>query len=171
MSGKTREPLTPRQQEVLDFISSSIRSRGYPPTLREIGEHLHIRSTNGVNDHLLALKKKGYLKRGNFKARALRPVNLPKIDPVIVRPKSMKSPLWSALQQVVAGVRKAEAKHGEFPEGDREGFEVVREEHKELEDELICNGVPLLRIDQQRVSEELCDLAVACVRWMEKRAK
>ena len=48
---------------MLEFIGQSIESRGYPPTLREIGEHMGIRSTNGVNDHLKALEKKGYLER------------------------------------------------------------------------------------------------------------
>jgi repressor LexA len=69
-----RSALTDRQRQVLDFISSSITERGYPPTLREIGERLGIRSTNGVNDHLKALEKKGYLAREDLKSRALRPI-------------------------------------------------------------------------------------------------
>ena len=66
--------LTDRQRQVLDFISDSIRKRGYPPTLREIGSHFGIRSTNGVNDHLRALEKKGFLHREDLKSRALRPL-------------------------------------------------------------------------------------------------
>lgn len=66
--------LTDRQREVLDFISGSINKRGFPPTLREIGTHFGIRSTNGVNDHLRALEKKGYLQREDLKSRALRPI-------------------------------------------------------------------------------------------------
>lgn len=69
-----RDVLTDRQREILDFITRSISSRGYPPTLREIGTHFGIRSTNGVNDHLRALEKKGYLQREDLKSRALRPV-------------------------------------------------------------------------------------------------
>jgi repressor LexA len=69
-----RSALTDRQQQVLDFIAASINERGYPPTLREIGERLGIRSTNGVNDHLKALEKKGYLAREDLKSRALRPI-------------------------------------------------------------------------------------------------
>src|SRR5260370_27537597 len=72
-----RGVLTDRQQEILDFISQSIGERGYPPTLREIGLHFGIRSTNGVNDHLRALEKKGYLQREDLKSRALRPVAIP----------------------------------------------------------------------------------------------
>lgn len=64
--------LTKRQEQTLDFIRESIRGRGYPPTLREIGEHMGIRSTNGVNDHLRALERKGYLRREDMKSRALR---------------------------------------------------------------------------------------------------
>jgi repressor LexA len=81
-SDETKEPLTDRQQEVLDFIGKSIERRGYPPTLREIGEHMGIRSTNGVNDHLKALEKKGYLEREDLKSRALRPITplFPKSD-------------------------------------------------------------------------------------------
>jgi repressor LexA len=68
--------LTQRQQMVLDFIRESIHDRGYPPTLREIGARMGIRSTNGVNDHLRALERKGYLTREDMKSRALRPTDL-----------------------------------------------------------------------------------------------
>src|SRR6185436_16241516 len=68
--------LTDRQQQVLRYIRQSIHERGYPPTLREIGAHMGIRSTNGVNDHLRALERKGYLTREDMKSRALRPRDL-----------------------------------------------------------------------------------------------
>ncbi|AUX44091.1 ArsR family transcriptional regulator [Sorangium cellulosum] len=68
--------LTDRQQQVLHYIRQSISERGYPPTLREIGAHMGIRSTNGVNDHLRALERKGYLTREDMKSRALRPRDL-----------------------------------------------------------------------------------------------
>jgi repressor LexA len=68
--------LTDRQQQVLHYIRQSIHERGYPPTLREIGAHMGIRSTNGVNDHLRALERKGYLTREDMKSRALRPRDL-----------------------------------------------------------------------------------------------
>jgi repressor LexA len=76
-----KEPLTDRQRAVLDYIGRSIEHRGYPPTLREIGEHLGIRSTNGVNDHLKALEKKGYLEREDLKSRALRPISADGVGP------------------------------------------------------------------------------------------
>ena len=63
--------MTERQQKILAFIKWSIQEQGYPPTIREIGEAFGIRSTNGVNDHLKALERKGYLLRGELKSRAL----------------------------------------------------------------------------------------------------
>src|SRR5687768_6466488 len=84
------DALTQRQRDILDFISASIVERGFPPTLREIGEHFNIRSTNGVNDHLKALEKKGHLRREDLKSRAMRPV-LPdgtgEIVPLGARPR------------------------------------------------------------------------------------
>jgi repressor LexA len=67
------QKLTQRQEMVLQYIQSSITERGYPPTLREIGNFMGIRSTNGVNDHLRALERKGFLTREDMKSRALRP--------------------------------------------------------------------------------------------------
>jgi repressor LexA len=83
--------LTQRQQMVLDYIRQSITERGYPPTLREIGARMGIRSTNGVNDHLRALERKGYLTREDMKSRALRPTGfeqppLPGLGPTIQTP-------------------------------------------------------------------------------------
>ena len=68
--------LTERQLEVLRFIASEIENRGYPPTIREIGEAMGIASTNGVNDHLKALERKGHLQRDAAKSRALIPTSL-----------------------------------------------------------------------------------------------
>jgi repressor LexA len=70
-----RDELTERQREILGYINQSITARGYPPTLREIGRQFQIKSTNGVNDHLRALEKKGYLQREDMKSRALRPID------------------------------------------------------------------------------------------------
>src|SRR5258707_739235 len=75
VSDDEKEVLTDRQRQALDFISRYISRRGFPPTLREIGTHMGIRSTNGVNDHLKALEKKGYLEREDLKSRALRPLD------------------------------------------------------------------------------------------------
>jgi repressor LexA len=63
--------LSPRQQQVLDFIEESLERQGYPPTLREIGRALGIRSTNAVNDHLKALERKGAISRDRSLSRGL----------------------------------------------------------------------------------------------------
>ena len=76
-AGESMQKLTARQKAVLEYISDSIHVRGYPPTLREIGNHLGIRSTNGVNDHLRALERKGYLTREDMKSRTLRLMKTP----------------------------------------------------------------------------------------------
>ena len=69
------DPLTDRQRSVLAFIEAQIRQMGYPPTIREIGQHLGMRSTNGVNDHLKALERKGYVRREGNKSRTLRVIH------------------------------------------------------------------------------------------------
>src|SRR3990172_8604430 len=63
--------LTRKQGTILQFIIDSIRERGMPPTIAEIGLRFKIASTNGVNDHLVALDRKGYIKRSS-KARSIR---------------------------------------------------------------------------------------------------
>ena len=67
------DELTDRQKEILQFIVRTSEERGYPPTIREIGEDMDIRSTNGVNDHLKALERKGFLTRGEQQSRSLVP--------------------------------------------------------------------------------------------------
>lgn len=67
------EELTDRQKEILAFITRTSEERGFPPTIREIGEEMGIASTNGVNDHLKALERKGYLTRGEQQSRSLVP--------------------------------------------------------------------------------------------------
>jgi repressor LexA len=67
------EELTERQKEILQFIVRESEERGFPPTIREIGEQMDIASTNGVNDHLKALERKGYLTRGEQQSRSLVP--------------------------------------------------------------------------------------------------
>ncbi len=67
------EDITDRQKEILTFIQRTTEERGFPPTIREIGEEMDIRSTNGVNDHLKALERKGFLTRGEQQSRSLVP--------------------------------------------------------------------------------------------------
>jgi repressor LexA len=64
--------LTERQREIYEFIRNKIESRGYGPTVREIGLAFDIKSPNGVMCHLKALEKKGLIKREGFSARAIQ---------------------------------------------------------------------------------------------------
>jgi repressor LexA len=66
-----KTPLTARQRQIFNFILEQIDRRGIPPTIREIGDQFGISSPNGVRDHLLALQRKGYLKRTPEKSRSL----------------------------------------------------------------------------------------------------
>lgn len=68
----TKEELTDRQQEIFSFIKSRIHSRGYSPTVREIGKRFGINSPNGVMCHLKALERKGFIKRDPHLSRAIQ---------------------------------------------------------------------------------------------------
>ena len=64
--------LTARQRQLLEFIEDYIGTYGFPPSIREMADQMGIRSTNGVNDHLKALQKKGYISRHEgLKSRAI----------------------------------------------------------------------------------------------------
>ena len=67
--------LTERQKEIYQFIKHKIESRGYGPTVREIGEGFGIKSPNGVMCHLKALEKKGLITREEHSARAIQLVD------------------------------------------------------------------------------------------------
>ncbi|MCC7423267.1 MAG: hypothetical protein IT428_23570 [Planctomycetaceae bacterium] len=64
--------LTKRQQQIADFISTSMFHKGYPPTVREIGARFKIKSPNGVMCHLKALERKGLIERRPHKSRAIK---------------------------------------------------------------------------------------------------
>jgi repressor LexA len=63
--------ITARQREILDFISSEMQSRGYPPSVREIGEAVGLTSPSTVHTHLNTLERLGYLRRDPTKPRAI----------------------------------------------------------------------------------------------------
>jgi repressor LexA len=69
--GPTGGPLTTRQRQVLEFIDAEVRQRGYPPSVREIGEAVGLSSPSTVHAHLAALQDKGYLRRDPSKPRAI----------------------------------------------------------------------------------------------------
>ena len=66
-----KNKLTEKQESVLSFVKEHISNHGSAPTIREIGKHMKISSTNGVRLHITALIKKGYLKKNKLIARGL----------------------------------------------------------------------------------------------------
>lgn len=70
-AGTMSEALTPRQREILNVISTSMQERGYPPSVREIGEAVGLNSPSTVHNHLNTLQKMGFLRRDPTKPRAL----------------------------------------------------------------------------------------------------
>lgn len=67
----TIKPLTQRQEDIFRYIQERLEQKNLPPTVREIGEHFNISSTNGVRSILTALIKKGYIKRTAKLSRGL----------------------------------------------------------------------------------------------------
>jgi repressor LexA len=63
--------LTGKRREILDFITAQIRDRGYPPTVREVGEAVGLTSSSTVHAHLKTLQRQGYLRRDPTKPRAI----------------------------------------------------------------------------------------------------
>jgi repressor LexA len=105
-----RASLTTRQKQVFDFIQDRIGKWGYPPTIREIGEKFGIRSTNGVADHLKALKRKGYLTQKEMKSRTLRPTGATAVPAVLPSKGAVTVPL---LGRVAAGEPILAEEHAE----------------------------------------------------------
>ncbi len=63
--------ITAKQQEILDYIKEQILERGYPPSVRDICEAVHLKSTSSVHAHLESLEKNGYIRRDPTKPRAI----------------------------------------------------------------------------------------------------
>jgi repressor LexA len=77
--------LTARQREVLEIIERHMQERGYPPSVREIGEAVGLTSPSTVHAHLAALQKRGYLRRDPTKPRAIEVRWDPNSDAVVER--------------------------------------------------------------------------------------
>ncbi len=66
------DELTSRRRDILDFIARTIEERGYPPTVREIGAEVGLKSSSSVHYHLRVLEEKGYISRDGSLTRAIR---------------------------------------------------------------------------------------------------
>lgn len=70
-----RRKISDKQQQILDFMKDEILSKGYPPSVREICEAVHLKSTSSVHSHLETLEKYGYIRRDPTKPRAIEIVD------------------------------------------------------------------------------------------------
>jgi repressor LexA len=100
--------LTDRQRQVLEFIDAEVRRRGYPPSVREIGEAVGLSSSSTVHAHLAALQEKGYLRRDPTKPRAIEVCFEPQSGAVVDRRPVRHVPL---VGDVAAGTGVLAAEH------------------------------------------------------------
>lgn len=88
--------MTERQKKILDFIYEFARENGYPPTIRQIGEHFGIRSPNGVADHLKALERKGEIRLAAGLARGIELLGRPEAGIPLVGRIAAGEPILAA---------------------------------------------------------------------------
>jgi repressor LexA len=69
------EELSNKQLVILNFVKQEIKSKGYPPSVREICKAVGLSSTSTVHSHLTALEKKGFIRKGNNKNRAIEVID------------------------------------------------------------------------------------------------
>ncbi len=67
--------ITDKQKEILEYIKEEVLNHGYPPSVRDICEAVHLKSTSSVHAHLATLEKKGYIRRDPTKPRAIEIVD------------------------------------------------------------------------------------------------
>ncbi|MGN1400521.1 MAG: transcriptional repressor LexA [Bacillus sp. (in: firmicutes)] len=91
--------LSKRQQDILDFIKQEVNLKGYPPSVREIGEAVGLASSSTVHGHLARLEAKGLIRRDPTKPRAIEIMNL-EDDASIVKRKVVNVPM---IGKVTAG--------------------------------------------------------------------
>ncbi len=137
--------LTDRQRKVLQAIEDSTQARGYPPTMREIGDAVGLASTSSVSYQLSALAEKGYLRRGAGRPRTavVRSLNYP-----------------------------GSAEHADLADGDTEGLALARVPL--VADEVIEEIIPLPRqlvgegelIALKVVGDSMIDAAIADGDWV-----
>jgi repressor LexA len=82
-SATAAPPLTARQRRILEFISETVHERGYPPTVREIGEAVGLTSSSSVHAQLENLERRGLLHKDPTKPRAMT-LSVPRVEGVVV---------------------------------------------------------------------------------------
>ena len=66
-----QDKITAKQTEILEYIKECVLKKGYPPSVREICEAVHLKSTSSVHSHLATLEEKGYIRRDPTKPRTI----------------------------------------------------------------------------------------------------
>ncbi|MBM7552647.1 transcriptional repressor LexA [Thalassobacillus pellis] len=92
--------LSKRQQEILEFIKEQVLDKGYPPSVREIGQAVGLASSSTVHGHLARLEKKGFIRRDPTKPRAIEVLELEE-DQSIPRSEAAYAPV---IGKVTAGI-------------------------------------------------------------------
>ena len=153
-------PLTSQQQIVYDFIRDKIVTRGYGPTVREIGEHMNIKSPNGVMCHLRALEKKGMIVRKANKSRAIE------LTEDITRGLRVKLPVSGVVKKSLCIMNEESSElQVDFADLLGEGGRVAIEvQDDSLQEAAICKGDTL--IVQPQTSARNAQLAV--IRWQDQ---
>ena len=105
--------ISDKQREILEYIKKEILNKGYPPTVRDICEAVHLKSTSSVHSHLETLEKNGYIRRDPTKPRAIEIVDdnfnlkglitIKDIEKQIKYPLSSKDSKVPMIGQVAAG--------------------------------------------------------------------
>ncbi len=67
--------ITDKQREILEYIKQEILNKGYPPTVREMCDAVHLKSTSSIHSHLESLEKNGYIRRDPSKPRTIEIVD------------------------------------------------------------------------------------------------
>ena len=94
--------LTARQRQILDFIDTHSRERGYPPSVREIGTEVGLTSPSTVHSHLSTLQARGYLRRDPSKPRAIEVCLDPSTGAAVERGAVRHVPLAGAAAERVS---------------------------------------------------------------------
>ncbi|MEM6287352.1 MAG: S24 family peptidase [Bacteroidota bacterium] len=107
------QPLTERQNQVYEFLRSYMRAQGRAPSIKEIGTHLGIRSTNGVHKMIVALEAKGYVTRTPNEARGLQLVGVD--DPFGGGPEAVGVAFLKTTQGAGRRARPLRSDEAEYP--------------------------------------------------------
>jgi repressor LexA len=97
MTYARRRDLTDRQRQILDFIKAEMRRKGYPPTVRDIGQAVGLSSSSTVHSHLAALEAKGLIRRDPSKPRALEVLDQDREDRIAGTTGVVRLPVLGAV--------------------------------------------------------------------------